>query len=187
MEKKERKPLKASQKQRRYRVGQKLAFGGEFVSITTPYIIMGAINFDEWFGTAEGWKIGVGGAIGLALMSIAVFVVTKKKEDTDAKTGGYITLLLGWLATAFVFLLLADIIHEIATIMFFGAIGIAGALGLDITSKKLGEKADMYQEALKKVKGEALEQEARREIMEEVEAEAEEEKTTKVKVKVVGK
>lgn len=171
MAKKVKKPLKASQKQRRYRVAQKATFVGEFASIGTPYIIMGAINFDEWFKTTDGWRVGLGGSLAIALMCLCIFAISKKKEDKDSATGGYITLLLGWLAVAFIFLLLANIMHQIAEIMFFGAIGIAGALGLEVTSKKFGEKADMYQEALKEVKKESAKEEARREIMREVEEE----------------
>ena len=95
-------------------------------------------------------------------------IFAKKKEDNDSKTGGYITLLLGWLATAFVFLLLANIMHQIASIMFFGAIGIAGALGLDIVSNKYDEKAELYELAIKKVRGESIENEVRKQIEREV-------------------
>ena len=151
-----KKTLTATQKRNKYKVISKASFVGEFVSVGTPYIIMGAINYDEWFRGTEGWKVGVGGAIALALMGMAVFIITKKKEDTDSKTGGYITLLLGWLATAFVFLLLANIMHDIASIMFFGAIGIAGALGLEIVHKNYDEKANLYTQALEEYKVEQV-------------------------------
>ena len=154
-----KKPLSATQKRNRYKIISKASFVGEFVSIGTPYIVMGAINYDEWFRGTEGWKVGVGGAIALALMGLAIFIITKKKEDNDSKTGGYITLLLGWLATAFVFLLLANIMHDIASIMFFGAIGIAGALGLEIVSKNYDEKADIYTKALEEYKVESVKNE----------------------------
>ena len=168
MANKEKKSLTPYQKKRRYRAIEKSAFAGEFVSMVTPYIIMGAINFDEWFRTTDGWRVGLGGSLVIALMCICVFVITKKKEDTDSKTGGYVTLLLGWLAVAFIFLLLANIMYDIASIMFFGAIGIAGALGLDVTSKKFKVKADMYEEALKKVTNENVEDEVRKSIEKEV-------------------
>ena len=129
---------------------------------------MGAINYEEWFKGTEGWKVGLGGSIALALMGIAVLLVKKNKEDKDNSVSGYITLLLGWLAVAFVFLLLANIMHQIASIMFFGAIGIAGALGLDIVSNKYDEKAELYELAIKKVRGESIENEVRKQIEREV-------------------
>lgn len=153
------KKLTATKKRNRYRLISRASFGGEFVSIATPYVVMGAINYEEWFKGTEGWKVGLGGSIALALMGLCVFLITKKKEDTDSKTGGYITLLLGWLAVAFVFLLLANIMHQIASIMFFGAIGIAGALGLEIVSKTYKDKADLYTQALQEYKIESVKNE----------------------------
>lgn len=166
-----KKQLTATQKKKKYRAIQKASFAGEFVSIATPYIVMGAINFDEWFKVQDGWKIGLGGAMAMALLGLAVFIITKKKEDKDSKTGGYITLLLGWLAVAFVFVLLANILYQIATIMFFGAIGIAGALGLEIVSKNYEIKADMYEQAIKEAKLTVAKEDAYKQIQEEVERE----------------
>jgi len=172
-----KKTLTATQKRNKYKVISKASFVGEFVSVGTPYIVMGAINYDEWFRGTEGWKVGVGGAIALALMGMAIFIITKKKEDTDSKTGGYITLLLGWLATAFVFLLLANIMHDIASIMFFGAIGIAGALGLEIVHKNYDEKANLYTQALQEYKVEQV----KNDVFEQAKKDAELEKNRNVR------
>lgn len=163
-----KKKLTVKKKQKLYKVGSKCAFAGEFVSVGTPYVVMGAINFDEWFKVTDGWKVGLGGSLALALMGIAVLLVKKNKEDKDNPISGYITLLLCWLAFAFVLTLLANIINQIASIMFFGAIGIAGALGLDIISTKAEEKSTMYLNAIKKIRGETIENQARKEIEEEV-------------------
>lgn len=46
---KAKKPLTTEQKKNRYRVIQYSTFGGEFLSILTPYIVMGAVNYEEWF------------------------------------------------------------------------------------------------------------------------------------------
>lgn len=171
MAKKSKKVLTASQKQRRYRVIQKASFGGEFLAMGTPYVIMGAINFDEWFKPAEGWKVGLGGSLALALMAIAVLSINSTKKEEDKKKGGYVKLLLTWLAIAFIFLLLANIMHQMSTIMFFGAIGIAGALGLDVTSKKYGNLADEYKEAKEEVHKESVKKEVEEEVKKEQEAE----------------
>ena len=164
-----KKKLTATKKKKLYKLASRGAFAGEFISIGTPYVVMGAINYEEWFKGTEGWKVGLGGSIALALMGIAVLLVKKNKDSEDKSTiSGFITLLLGWLAVAFVFLLLANIMHQIASIMFFGAIGIAGALGLEIVSSKYDEKAEMYEMAIKKIRGESVENEVRKEIEKEV-------------------
>lgn len=163
---KTKKKLTTVQKKNRYRALQYTFFGGEFVSVLTPFIIMGAVNAETWFKSEEGWKVGLGGALALALLGIATLLVTKKKEDKSI-TNGYITLIVGWFAVAFIFMLLASIMQQITTIMMFGGIGILGAFGLDLASNHYKEKADMYKKAIAKVRGEILEEGIKKEIMKE--------------------
>lgn len=158
-----KKPLTAKQKQNKYRALQYSTFVGEFVSIILPFVIMGAVNYEDWFVSESGWKVGLGGTLALALLGIAVLLVTRKKED-EKITSGYITLIIGWFAVAFIFVLLADIIEQIAMIMFFGGIGILGAFGLDMTSKNFKAKADLYKNAIAKAKTENLEDELKQEF-----------------------
>lgn len=154
---KQKKQLTAKQKQTKYRALQYTTFIGEFVSILTPFIIMGIVNYDEWFTTEEGWKVGLGGTLALALMGIAVFLVTKKKED-EKITGGYITLIVGWFAVAFIFMLLASIMEQITTIMMFGGLGLLGAFGLDIASHNFKDKADLYKKTIQVAKENVVKQ-----------------------------
>ncbi len=153
-----KKQLTPKQKQNKYRALQYTTFVGEFVSIFTPFIIMGAVNAQEWFYNEEGWKVGLGGTLALALLGIATFLVTKKKEDNSI-TNGFITLIVGWFAVAFIFMLLANIMEQITTIMFFGGIGLLGAAGLDITSKEFKKKADLYKDAILKGKQDVIKEE----------------------------
>lgn len=158
-----KKQLTVKQKQTRYRALQYTTFVSEFISILTPFIIMGAVNYEDWFVSENGWKVGLGGTLALALLGIAVLLVTKKKED-EKITSGYITLIVGWFAVAFIFVLLASIIEQIAMIMFFGGIGLLGAFGLDMTSKNFKAKADTYKNALNTANEKTLEEEAKEEI-----------------------
>ena len=158
-----KKQLNAKQKQNKYRALQYTTFGCEFLSIFTPFIIMGCVNANEWFYNEEGWKVGLGGSLALALMGIAVFIVTKKKED-EKITGSYITLIVGWFAVAFIFVLLADIMSQIATIMLFGGIGLLGAFGLDIASKDFKLKADQYKATIQKAKENVIKEEVEEQL-----------------------
>ena len=153
-------------KERRYRVLQYTFFGGEFLSILAPFVTMGIINFDEWFMTEEGWKVGLGGTLALALLGLAVFLFTKKKEDNTI-TNGYITLILGWFAVTFIFMLLASLMEQISTIMFFGGLGLLGAFGLDLGSKDMKKKADLYKEVRAEVYHDTLKDDIKREVEEE--------------------
>ena len=73
-----KKKLTVIQQRNRYKAIQYGTFGGEFLSIFTPYIALGIANADEWFANDQGWKIGLGGSLALALLGIAIFLVTKK-------------------------------------------------------------------------------------------------------------
>ena len=157
------KKLTTNQKKNKYRALQYTTFIGEFVSILTPFIVMGCVNAKEWFYNEEGWKVGLGGTLALALMGIAVFLVTKQKED-DKITGGYVTLIVGWFAVAFIFMLLANIMEQITTIMLFGGLGLLGAFGLDLTSKNFKAKADQYKDTINKSKQKVLEEETIQEL-----------------------
>ena len=157
------KTLTTTQKKNKYRVLQYTTFGAEFLSIMIPFIVLGAVNYEEWFTVEGGWKVGLGGALALALLGIAVFLVGKKKED-NTLTNGYIALILGWFMVAFIFVLLANIMDQIATIMFFGGIGLCGAFGLDIGSQHFKKEADSYKEAIEKAKVETIKETYKEEI-----------------------
>ena len=159
----EKKPLTAKKQQTKYRALQYTTFGSEFLSIITPFIAMGIVNHEEWFYQEDGWKIGLGGSLALALLGIAVFLVSKKKED-DKITGGYISLIVGWFAVAFIFMLLADIMSQMSTIMLFGGIGLLGAFGLDMLSKDFKSKADTYKTLIKNAKEKKTQEQIEKEL-----------------------
>ena len=160
----EKKPLTVTQKKNKYRALQYVTFGSEFLSIITPFIAMGIVNHEEWFYQEDGWKIGLGGSLALALMGIAVFLVSKKKEENSKVTNGYISLIVGWFAVAFIFMLLADIMSQMSMIMLFGGIGLCGAFGLDIASKDFKAKADAYKDVIKKAKQNVIQQEVEKDL-----------------------
>lgn len=163
---KNKKALTPAQKKMRCRIGEKVTYYAEYPILALPYVIMGAVNFDAWFKSTEGWKVGLGGALAIAMMCIAWYSLVKKSDTQTSRTGGLVKMLIAWLAVAFILILLANIIHQIASVMLFGAIGIAGALGLEITSNTLKEKGDEYKELIKEAKKEQI----RREVNKNAEA-----------------
>lgn len=147
----QKKQLTVSQQKNRKRVAAKALYISEFVAVPIPYAILGIVNADEWFVTnPNAWKVGLGGALGLVLMSIALGLVTKKKEEsTDKKiSDGMISLVIIWYAVAFIFMLLAQINTEIYKIMMWGGLGLLAAMGLNIASKKLDKEADLLKESI---------------------------------------
>ena len=143
---KQKKPLTTKQQQTKHRALQYTAIGGMFGSILTPFIILGAINFEDWFKTDGGWKIGLGATLGMAVVGIAVFLVTKKKEKESKVTDGWITFIVCWFAVAFIVELFESIYSQIFEIMMWTGLGLCGAFGLDLVSKDQKRKADTIKE-----------------------------------------
>lgn len=163
----EKKELTIKQKYRRYRTIQYSLVGGEYVSTLLPYGIMAIVNREEWFVmNPEPWKVGLGGSIGMVLLALAMFLITKKR-DNEKLTNGMIALLIGWYAITFVFFLLAQINMEIYKIMAYGGFGLMGALGLDIGSKNFEKKADNMKQAMTNAQTNLDTEQATKEILEQ--------------------
>ena len=170
MSKKPKKQLTTKQKQARYRAGQIGCYFGMGLSVATPSLIYGVVNFDEWFvKNPEGYKIGIGAAIGFVVTGIIMFFMTQKKEKELKVTEGWITFIACALAIGFTLKMLGDILYEIANVVLWSCLGIAGAVGFDIASKKLKRNADAFKAARATVKQESIEDQARREVEEEQE------------------
>ena len=174
MAKKEKKKLTTKQEQTKYRTLQFAAIGGMVLSVITPFAIMAGVNFQEWFvNNSQGWKIGVGAGLGMAVAGIAVFLVAYKKEKELKVTEGWITALVLWFAAAFIVKLFEQIYSELFWLMIWTGVGLGSAFGFDIISKQEKKKADAYKAAREKVKEESIEERAKREVEEELKAKEE--------------
>ena len=163
----EKKPLTIKQKYRRYKTYQYSLIGGEYVATLLPYGIMAIVNREEWFVmNPEPWKVGLGGAVGMVLLALAMFLITKRKDNAKL-TDGMIALVIGWYAVTFVFFLLAQINMEIYKIMGYGGFGLLGALGLDIGSKYFDKKATELKTAMNNAQENLNTQQATKEILEQ--------------------
>lgn len=152
----------------KYRAIQWTTFVGEFLSVAAPFIAIGIVNYDKYFVQYDGVKMSISFIMAMAVMGVAIFCITKKKLENS-----FITLLIGWIVMAFIFTMLGEMITDLATIMWFGLIGLGGAFGLDEVSKHFKKKKEFISDA---------EQTANKEeLVERVKEEK------KVKVKVVKK
>ena len=162
-----KKNLTTKQKIRKYRAIQYSTFAGQYVAIATPYVVLGIVNWDKWFiSNPEGWKVGIGGGIALALISVITLIVTNAKKE-DMKINMYIPLVLGWLMGATIMHLLGSIILEISEIMYITSTGLIGALGIDIASNNAKAKKEHYIKARDSANEELDKEQARYEIVEE--------------------
>lgn len=158
------KSVNVKKEQAKYRALQYTFFGSEFIALFAPFIAMGIANFDEWFVNDEGWKVGIGGGLAMLLLGVLVFVITKKKEENSKVTDGFVTFIAGWFLAIVLFWLLEYILDQIVTIMLIGSTGLFGAFGLNLTSKSMGKKADLFKEAQFEANKELLKEQAKEEI-----------------------
>lgn len=160
-----KKPKTIKQQKNKERVIQYSLFASEFAVLPIPYFIMGAVNYEEWFvKNPNSWQIGLGGSIAMALMAIMVLLVSKQKENKEL-TGGYVALIIGWYAFAFVFMLLSQIMYEIYKIMMIGGTGMLAAFGLDTGSKYFKNKADRHKLAISEATKELDKEQAKEEMI----------------------
>ena len=144
-------------------------FGGEYVATVIPYGIMAIVNREEWFVlNPEPWKVGLGGAIGLVLLALAMFLITKRKDNAKL-SNGMVALVIGWYAITFVFFLLAQINMEIYKIMAYGGFGLIGALGLEVGSQYFDKKAKELKVAMENAKTNLNTEQATQEILKQEE------------------
>ena len=163
----EKKELTIKQKYTRYKATQYGLVAGEYVATLMPYGIMAIVNQEEWFVmNPEPWKVGLGGSIGMVLLALAMFLITKKR-DNEKLTNGMIALVIGWYAITFVFFLLAQINMEIYKIMAYGGFGLMAALGLDIGSKNFEKKANDLKKAMNQAQVNLDTEQATKEILEQ--------------------
>lgn len=162
---KEKKNKTIKQQKNKERAAQYALFASEFAVIPIPFVVMAAVNWNEWFAyNPGGWKIGLGGTIAIALMSLAALMVSSMKEDKRI-TGGFIAIVMVWYTLAFVALLLSEILAEIYKIMFIGGSGLLAAFGLDLGSKQMKKKADLHKSAMVEAQKELNKEQAKEEII----------------------
>lgn len=126
-------------------------FFSEFLSIFAPFIVIAIVNYNEYFVEYDGTKMSIACVLAFALMGLATWLVAKNKFNNT-----FITLIIGWATATFIFFLMGKIINDISYIMLFGLIGILGAYGLDIGSKKAKKKAQFVKEAITQAQKEQL-------------------------------
>lgn len=159
----EKKPLTLKQKTNKYRALQYTTFVSKYIALLTPFVVMGIVNSEDWFYQENGWKVGLGGTLALALLGIVMTLVTK--DDTkDNKNLGKIALVMGWFVATFIIILLEDILNQMATIMIFGSIGLCAAVGIDFANKDFKNKADLYKTTLIESKKDILKEQAKEQL-----------------------
>lgn len=149
-------------------------FIAKFPVVFAPYIAIGIANYNKYFVEYNGTKMSISFVLALAVMGVAIYLISKKKLE-----GSFITLLIGWTLFAFIFTMLGQMISDIAMIMWFGLIGLVAAYGLDKVEDKLKVKKQKLVDAINEAeKDNTVEQ-----VKQEIKQEQEQPKKVKIKIK----
>ena len=122
---------------------------GKWLSILSPYIVIGAVNFNEYFTEYNGVKMSIGCILAITVMGIAIANETKENKKVNG--------LVVWAVAVALCYLMQSILNDLLLILFCGFVGQLIGAGFDIGAKKEYEKASIYREA--SIRAEALKEE----------------------------
>ena len=110
-------------------------FGAEFLSAIAPFVAIGIANRDTWFIDYNGTQISVALYLALAFMGIAIYGITSKKLENT-----YFGFIMKWTIVAIIFTMLGELITEVASLMWYGLIGLLGSQGFELGYKSAKNK-----------------------------------------------
>lgn len=119
---------------------------GKWLSILSPYIIIGAVNFNEYFTEYNGVKMSIGCILAMAVMGIAIANETKENKKING--------LVVWAVAIALTYLMQSILNDLLLILSCGFLGQLIGAGFDIGANKEYEKAAIYHEAIIKAEAE---------------------------------
>lgn len=115
--KKDKKQLTTVQKYVKARNLKYTFLGAKWMSIITPYIVIGAVNFEEYFTEVNGLKMSFGCMLACLVAGIAIFNETKKQENKQ------INGIMGWAIALALAWLFSSILNDLVMILAWGLVG----------------------------------------------------------------
>ena len=134
------KELSSAEKYKRLRNSGFTLKGAKWLSILSPYIIIGSVNFDEYFTEYNGVKMSLGCVLAIIVMGIAIANETKENKKING--------LVGWAIAFALIYLMQSILNDLLLIVGCGLLGQLIGAGFDIGAKNQLEKAGLYKESV---------------------------------------
>ena len=112
----------------------------KWVSILSPYLVIGIVNFNDYFTEYNGVKMSIGCVLALIVAGIAIANETKENKKVNG--------LVGWAIAFALVYLMQSILNDLLLIVGCGLLGQLVGAGFDIGANTELEKATLYKEAL---------------------------------------
>lgn len=153
-----KKTLTELQKKNKYNRISKMTCLLQYLSMVSPYIAIGIINYDEYFVQYNGVKVSISFLLAMVVMGLTVYGTTNDKfKDTTW------SLMIKFLVLSFICFMLGSLISDLALIFLCGAIGLAGTGTLNKVSQNYKKKADLIKEVQAEVQREQLKEKIKKE------------------------
>lgn len=111
----------------------------KWVSILSPYLIIGAVNFEDYFQEANGIKMSMGCILAAIVAGIAISNETKDNKKING--------IVGWVIAFALVYFFQSILQDLLLIVGCGLIGQLVGAGFEIGADSQLEKADIYKKA----------------------------------------
>ena len=111
----------------------------KWVSILSPYLTIGIINFEDYFVQANGVKMSMGCILALIVAGIAI----KNETQENKKISG----IVGWALAFALIYLFQSILQDLLLIVGCGFVGQLVGAGFEVGADTQLEKADLYKKA----------------------------------------
>lgn len=111
----------------------------KWISILSPYLIIGVVNFEDYFVEADGIKMSLGCVLAAIVAGISIANETKENKKING-------IVLWAIAFALIFFFQA-ILQDLLLIVGCGFIGQLVGAGFELGSETQLEKAKLYRKA----------------------------------------
>ena len=111
-----------------------------FVFPLIPAGIITGIHSEEWFGSTNGWSLGLGFGMLLVSFALTIIALWKKNDIMNSKVSGVIYLAIILSCWGFAFMFLASILNEFGKYFLYFALSLVGSGTADQINKSYVSK-----------------------------------------------
>lgn len=111
----------------------------KWVSILSPYLIIGIVNFEEYFVESNGVKMSIGCVLAMIVAGISIANETKENKKING--------IVGWAIAFALAIFFQAILQDLVLILGCGLVGQLVGAGFELGSNIQLEKADLYKKA----------------------------------------
>lgn len=113
---------------------------GKWMSIITPFIVVGAINFNDYFTEVNGVKVSFGCMLAMLVAGVSIY---NESRNSEKRISG----LVGWAIAIALVWLLNSILQDLLIILLAGFAGQLVGKGFDIAYETQNDLYKIYKNA----------------------------------------